>query len=190
MIPFFTLNPTYPGWEEELRCCAEVLELRGIRLYPQYHGYRLTDSESVELIEAVTQLGWTVQVPMRIVDRRQRHRWDLAEDLKPSDFEIVFNRFPSTSWMVLNSLGLDGKRLNADANFLIEISRMTSVLQRNIPALIQTAGAQRLAFGTGMPFKAPEPALLKLECLDTSKTAKRRIAWRNVAEILTLNVSD
>ena len=92
--------------------------------------------------------------------------------------------------MVLNSLGLDGKRLNADANFLIEISRMTSVLQRNIPALIQTAGAQRLAFGTGMPFKAPEPALLKFECLDTSKTAKRRIAWRNVAEILTLNVSD
>ena len=190
LIPFSTLNPTYPGWEEDLRRCAEVLELRGIRLYPQYHGYRLTDSASVELIEAVTQLGWTIQVPMRIVDRRQRHRWDLAEGLKPGDFEVVFNRFPSTSWIVLNGLGFDGKRLNSDANFLIEISRMTSVLQRNIPALIQTAGAQHLAFGSGMPFKVPEPALLKLECLDTSEAIKRRIAWRNVAEMLKLKASD
>ena len=54
LIPFFTLNPTYPAGEEDLRRCAEVLEPRGIRLYPQYHGYRLTDPESVELIGAVT----------------------------------------------------------------------------------------------------------------------------------------
>ena len=90
--------------------------------------------------------------------------------------------------MVLNSQRFDGRRLNADANFLIEISCVASVLQRNIPALIQTAGVQHLVFGTGMPFKVPEPALLKLECLETSEGAvKRCIAWRNVAEVPKLN---
>ena len=84
---------------------------------------------------------------MHIVDQRQR--WDLAEDLKPDEFEAVFNRFPSTLWMVLNGQGFDGRRLHAHANFLIEISRVISVLQRNIPVLIQTAGVQHLAFGTG-----------------------------------------
>ena len=84
---------------------------------------------------------------MHIVDQRQR--WDLAEDLKPDEFEAVFNRFPSTPWMVLNGQGFDGRRLHAHTNFLIEISRVISVLQRNIPVLTQTAGVQHLAFGTG-----------------------------------------
>jgi len=186
LIPFATLNPTYPGWEEDLRRCAEDLDLCGIRLYPQYHGYRLSDPEGLELIDAVTELGWAVQVPMRVVDRRQRHPWDLAEDLAPAAFEEVFALRPRTRWMVLNGLGLDGKRLPAPARFLVEISRLTSVLQRNIPDLLETAGPEHLAFGTGMPFKVPEPALLKLEILDAPKRVKERIAWRNAAEMLGL----
>ena len=89
---------------------------------------------------------------MHIVDQRQR--WDLAEDLKPDELEAVFNRFLPTPWMVLHGQqGFAERRLHTYANFLIEISRVISVLQRNIPVLIQTAGVQHLAFGTGMPFK-------------------------------------
>ena len=57
---------------------------------------------------------------MHIVDQRQR--WDLAEDLKPDEFEAVFNRLPSTLWMAIGQ-GFVGRRLHAHANFLIEISR-------------------------------------------------------------------
>jgi predicted TIM-barrel fold metal-dependent hydrolase len=185
LVPFATLNPTYAGWQEDLRRCAEDLELRGIRLYPQYHGYGLTDAVGLELIDAVTELGWVVQVPMRVVDRRQRHAWDLAQDLEPAEIEAVFSLRPQARWMVLNGLGLDGGRLGG-ARFLIEISRMTSVLQRNIPALIEAVGAQHLAFGTGMPFKVPEPALLKLQILDAPEETKERIAWRNAAQMLEL----
>ena len=186
LIPFATLNPTYAGWREDLRRCAEDLALRGMRLYPQYHGYQLTDALGVELIDRVTELGWAVQVPMRVVDRRQRHAWDLAQDLEPAEIEAAISLRPQVPWMVLNGLGLDGERLAADAQFLVEISRMTSVLQGNIPALIETAGVQHLAFGTGMPFKVPEPALLKLQILDLPGEAKERIAWRNAAEMLGL----
>lgn len=184
LIPFATLNPTYPGWKEDLRRCVEDLEMCGIRLYPQYHGYKLTDSVSLELVDAVTELGWAVQVPMRIVDRRQRHHYDLAYDLTSSEFESVFSLRPQISWMVLNGLGFKGKEFPADADFLIGISRMSSVLQRNIPTLIETVGAEHLAFGTGMPFKIPEPALLKLKILDASQEIKEKIAWRNAEKML------
>ncbi len=40
------------------------------------------------------------------------------------------------------------------------------------------------AFGTGMAFKVPEPALLKLEILDTSKAVREKIAWKNAAKML------
>jgi predicted TIM-barrel fold metal-dependent hydrolase len=184
LIPFASLNPLYPGWEEDLRRCAEDLGLCGLRLYPQYHGYELTDPASLELIDAATELGWPLQVPMRIVDRRQRHPWDLASDLTPNDFQAILRARPKARWMFLNALGLDGSRLPAESNFLVEISRMASVLQRNIQEMITAAGAGRLAFGTGMAFNVPDPALLKLEVLDTSKAVKEKIAWKNAAKML------
>ena len=184
LIPFATLNPTYAGWEEDLRRCAEDLELCGIRLYPHYHGYGLADASGLELVDAASELGWAVQVPMRVVDRRQRHRWDLAEDLTPGAFEKAFALRPKTRWMVLNGVGLNGNRLPAQARFLVEISRQTAVLQKTIQALLETAGPRHVAFGTGMPFNVPTPQFLKLDVLDAPRWVKERIAWRNAAEML------
>lgn len=189
LIPFATLNPTYPGWREDLRRCADDLDLSGLRLYPQYHGYRLDDADGLALIDAATELGWAIQVPMRIVDRRQRHRWDLAEDLAPDALYAALGQRPQARWMLLNSLGLEGARLG-QGRYLVAISRMTAVLQRNIQAMIESAGAEHLAFGTGMPFKVPEPALLKLEVLDVSSEVTERIAWRNAYEMLGLGNRD
>jgi predicted TIM-barrel fold metal-dependent hydrolase len=185
LIPFATLNPTYPGWREDLRRCAEELELSGLRLYPQYHGYRLDDPDGLALVDAATELGWAIQVPMRIVDRRQRHRWDLAEDLAPEALYAALAQRPQARWMLLNSLGLDGTRLGR-GRYLVEISRMTAVLQRNIQAMIERAGPEHLAFGTGMPFKVPEPAMLKLEVLDVPPEVVEGIAWRNAYVMLGL----
>ena len=83
--------------------------------------------------------------------------------------------------MILDSLGLDGTRLPANASYLVEISRMTAVLQRNIQSFMETAGAEHLAFGTGMPFKMPAPTLLKLEVLDQPEGVREAIAWRNAS---------
>jgi len=186
LIPYATLNPTYPGWEEDLQRCAGELGMSGIRLYPQYHGYHLTDAPALDLIDAATELGWPVQVPMRLVDRRQRHAWDLAEDLAPSDFEAIIALRPKAKWMILSSSGLDGARMPQDASFLIGISRLDAVLRRSIQGLLETAGPQHVAFGTGMPFKMATPALLKMKVLDASPEIVERIAWRNAAEMLGL----
>ena len=114
LIPFATLNPTYAEWGEDLRRCAEDLELCGIRLVPQYHGYDLDSDASLDLLDAVSDLGWCVQVPMRIVDRRQRHPWDMADDLKPAMFRRFLNLRPHIRWMILNGAGFTGRILPPD----------------------------------------------------------------------------
>ncbi|MFH1570777.1 MAG: amidohydrolase family protein [Gemmatimonadota bacterium] len=186
LLPFASLNPRYPGWREDLRRCAEDLGLCGLRLYPQYQQYALTDPEALELVDAAAALGWAVQVPMRIVDRRQRHHLDLAADLTPADLQAAVAARPKVKWMFLNALGVDGARLGPGATWLLDISRLTALLQRNIQALIAAAGAGHLAFGTGLAFKVPEPALVKLEVLDQPRLVKERIAWRNAAKLLGL----
>src|SRR3954453_2545080 len=40
LIGFLSLDPTQPGWEEELRFGHQELKLRGIKLMPMYAGFR------------------------------------------------------------------------------------------------------------------------------------------------------
>ena len=186
LLPFASLNPTFPGWREDLRRCAEDLDLAGIRLYPQYQDYSLTDPEALELIDAAAALNWAVQVPMRIVDRRQRHPWDLASDLGQVEVEAALSARPKVKWMFINALGLDASRLDAKGKWLFDISRMTAVLQRNMQGVIDAAGPGHLAFGSGMAFKDPQPSLLKLDILDRPRSVVERIAWKNAAALLGL----
>lgn len=184
LIPFATLNPVYAGWEEDLRRCAEDLELCGMRLYPEYHGYRLYSEEALDFLDAVADLGWSIQAPMRIVDRRQRHPWDLADDLKLATFRRLFHLRPHICWMILNGAGFNGRNLPPDVRCLVDISRLTAVLERSIQGLTQAWGNGRLAFGSGMPFNTPAPALLKLQILDAPHEVREAIAWRNAHAML------
>jgi uncharacterized protein len=47
LIGFLSVDPTQPGWENELRDGHEVLGLRGIKLLPMYAGFR-PDDERLE----------------------------------------------------------------------------------------------------------------------------------------------
>ncbi len=186
LVPFALVNPLDPSWKQDLRRCADDLGFLGIRLVPQYHEYQLTDPAALEVVDHVAERGWCIQVPQRIEDRRTRHPWDMARDIAPSEFEQALVARPKVNWMFLNTLGLDGSRMPKKSHFVVDISRMASVLQRNMQTFLDSAGSDRLAFGTGMAWNMPEPALLKLQLLDRPKKIKDGIAWRNAAKLLKL----
>jgi len=188
-IPFATLNPMYPGWEEDFDRCVEEFGMRGIRMFPHYHNYELTDDASLRLIHEATLRGMPVSIPIRVVDRRQRHWLDSARDLSLSEIEEIIKQCPDTNFILTNGIGWEDGQLAQNeffksCNFLIEISRLTSVLQESIPRLLDALGPTKLAFGTGIPFKYPHPAMLKMEILTASEAVKERIYWQNIAEIL------
>ena len=192
LVLFATLNPNYPGWQRNLRLCREDLGMQGLRLFPTYHDYSLADASALELIEAAAELRMPVALPVRMVDIRQRHWMDTERTLTLPDLEVVVRRCLKATFIILNGLGFEwcsflGEAHPTGRRIVVDLSRMTAVLQNSLGDTIARFGADAVVFGTGMPFNYPRPALLKLDLLEASDEDKERIRHGNMAQILGLD---
>lgn len=189
LIPFAVINPTYADWEHDLTVCAEQFGAKGLRLYPNYHNYRLGDTHCRALVTAATELGLILSMPIRQVDQRQRHWLIEIPDLDLNEIASLVEAHPQASFALLEGAGYTGSRLGkADGglpgNYVIEISRLSAVMAAELHVLMDNLGADRLVFGTGMPFKYPDPALVKLEVVDATEEDRDLIRSGNARRLL------
>lgn len=189
LIPFAVVNPFYAGWRDDLETCHEKLAMKGLRLYPKWHNYALSDGCCLELIHEATQRGMIVSIPIRVEDFLQRSWLVDVPDVPLGEIVDLVKACPEARFILLNGAGYTrsplGKKENGlPANYWIGISRLTAVLANEIGELVSRLGAERLVFGSGMPFKYPDPVLVKLEVLDASPEVKDMIRSANAARLL------
>jgi hypothetical protein len=189
LTAFAVINPFYAGWQDDLKICHEDFGMRGLRLYPKWHNYQLSDRRCLDLVNAATEQGMVISVPIRVEDKRQRSWLVDVPDVPLDELAALVKACPKARFVLLNGLGyakspLGRKDNGLPANYVIEISRLSALLDNEIGHLIASLGAGRLVFGTGMPFSYPDPALLKLEVLPASKEDKEKIGWQNIAQWL------
>ena len=191
LLPFAVLNPFYAGWPEDLKICHENFEMTGMRLYPKWHNYQLSDRCCLDLVNAATERQMVISIPVRVEDNRQRSWLANVPDVPLEELTSLVKVSPKARFVFLNGVGYAGSPLGRKdsglpANYLLEISRLSALLGNEIGQLIANLGAERLVLGTGMPFSYPDPALLKLEVLPASQKDKEKIGWRNLAQWLQL----
>lgn len=191
LIPLAVINPFYAGWKDDLAICHGELGMKGLRLYPKWHNYNLADRCCLDLIAAATKLGMPISIPIRAEDARQRSWLADVPDIPLPELEALVKACPKARFIFVNGAGFTSSPLGKKddqlpANYAIEISRLSALMANEIGQLIAALGAERVVFGTGMPFNYPDPALLKLEVLDARDDAKENIRWRNAARLLGL----
>lgn len=189
LIPAATLNPTFPGWQDDLRQCREWWGMRGLRLFPTYHRYSLAAPECLELVRAAAAAGMYLAIPLRLEDRRQRHWLDPTEEVGLPEIAALSRACPEAELLVLEALGVESSPFVRDpalagARVCFEFSRMATVLQGTIPTLIERLGPARLVFGSGMPLKTGGPAVLKLELLEVPAAVREQLAYGNMERLL------
>lgn len=189
-VLYATLNPAYAGWQRDLKECVD-LGFKALRLYPIYHGYSLEGPETLAIVDAATEAGLPVSFQCRTEDPRQKHWMDVMDNLEPERVLALAEQRPNTTFILLESIlgwpreSDNWKRMHA-LPFYVELSRMTSVLGKDIEIMVGALGPDRVLFGTGFPFKTPSPAFLKLQCLDVDESAKDAIAGGNAARLLRM----
>jgi predicted TIM-barrel fold metal-dependent hydrolase len=184
LLAFAVINPSYAGWRDDLRVCHEQFGMSGLRLYPRWHNFDLSAPACLDLVDAATERKLVVSIPLRVEDHRQRSWLVDVPDLPLEEVAALVKARPRARFILINGIGYIHSPLGrADnglpANYVIEISRLSALLDNEIGRLMANLGTERLVFGTGMPFSYPDPALLKLDVLEVSESDKEKLRWRN-----------
>jgi predicted TIM-barrel fold metal-dependent hydrolase len=213
LVPFGSINPMLPDWQEDLRRCAEEYHMPGIRLHPSYHGYRLEDPAFAQLLDLAAQRRLIVQLAIRMDDVRVQHPlmqipdvavgWDKRSAVRPetgpvgSDkrsavppttgnlAELVKSR-PGLRLIVLNGLAtLRGRELEQ----LAAVDRIWFDIGMQegvggVAALLRTVPLRQVLFGSHLPLFPLESAVLKMREAGLDERTRRAIEHGNAQGLL------
>lgn len=189
-IPVATVNPKYVGWERDLAEAIETWKMQIVTLVPEHHGYSLGDEFGRAALARIADYGVPLMLTQRFEDRRQRHHWDRAEDLKPEVVLEAAGAHPKLKFLLVNWINLDGPKLaqsGLKGRCLLDFARLQVAQQQEVPKLIEALGVEAIAFGSHMPFDYVGPSLVKLANVESLRPADyEAIAWRNAASFLGL----
>ncbi|MBX3440336.1 MAG: hypothetical protein KF861_22795, partial [Planctomycetaceae bacterium] len=192
LVPVATVNPKYVGWERDLEDCLAHVDVKGIALWPEHHGYHLADDHGRAALARIMDSDLPVVLTQRLEDRRQRHHWDIANDLTTASLIEAATAYPKLRFFLCNWSGLQGSDLRAaglSGRCLIDFARLQLLMTRDVPKLLEYLPVESIAFGSHLPFDYLGPSLVKLANVEAMLPDDyERFAWRNAAEFFRLEI--
>jgi len=192
-IPFGSVNPSWPGWEDDIIRCHQEFKMPGIRLHPGYHGYGLNDPRFKRLLELATERDLVVQLAVIMEDERTQHPLLQAPAVDTAPLLNVVRAVPNLRLVVLNS----GRRFPGDSMMRLadtgrvyfEISWLEGGeaigdLLAEMPAV-----TNHILFGSHAPLFLVESPVLKLKESDLTNTQLRAISSANASRLIPIDWS-
>ena len=186
--PFGTVNPLLTDWREDLRRCHEVYRMCGVRLHPNYHGYKLENPLFAELLSLAARRGLLVQLAVRMEDPRMQHPLLRVPDVDTKPLADLVSNCPQLHLVLLNALqvvrGAALTSLVTTERVYFEIATLEGVA--GIARALDQIPINRLLFGSHFPLFLIESAILKLRESELTAAQTKAITQRNAQRLTTL----
>ncbi len=185
LVPFGSVNPKLPDWQEDLRRAGEDYHMPGIRLHPNYHGYTLDDPVFAELLTLAETRGLIVELAVRMEDPRTHHPLMKVPDVDVRPLAELVTERPKLRLVVLNGpptlRGTTLTQLVQAGNVYFEMAMLEGVA--GVASLLRSIPLERILFGSHFPFFYLESALLKLRESELTSAQAEAITRRNAERL-------
>jgi predicted TIM-barrel fold metal-dependent hydrolase len=163
--PFGSIDPLATNWERELERCADTHKMRGIRLHPNYHRYRLDHPAFAQLLQMAAEQSLIVQLVVLMEDARMMHPLMRVPPVELGPLAKAAGQAPGLKLVLLNALTTANRtdkllQLIDAGDVYVEIAMLEGV--GGIESLLKTVPAERILFGSHAPSLYFESAALKL----------------------------
>lgn len=192
-IPFAVMNPIYASWRDQFKVSTGQMGMKGVRLYPKYHGYELTNPACVELVKLARDRGLPVALSLRMVDARPSSWMDLErkEEWALKDLVPIVRAVPDAQYLIVNvanslQLSAEDTRLFVNADILMDTSGRNIV---DLAGMRKIYGKHKFAFGTHAPMLDDLTGLLRIESLretEADETDKELLRSGNLKRFLRI----
>ncbi|SIO22338.1 hypothetical protein SAMN05444166_3081 [Singulisphaera sp. GP187] len=186
LVPFGSVNPAQPDWEEDLRRCVEEHGMPGIRLHPNYHGYALDHPAFAQLLALATKRNLVVALCLQMEDERMMHHAFRVAPVNPAPLVAVIETIPGIRLLLLNSLsvirGPALQKVVRAGDVSVDLSSREGA--GGVASLLEEVPVDRVLFGSHAPYLYFESALLKLKESDLTPAQLRAIQEQNARQLI------
>lgn len=186
LLPFGSINPKLPDWQEDLRRCHEDHKMPGIRLHPNYHAYDLRDAAFAELLRLAAARRLVVQIAVSMEDERTQHPLMRVPPVDLTPLPDLLKNEPGLRLVILNT---DPKhdsalleKLTATGRAHFDISMVEGV--GGVARLAQKTSVRHVLFGSHYPLFYFESALLKVREAGFPDAEARAVLEENARKLL------
>ena len=188
MKPVAVVNPTFPGWQEDLEAMVRGMGCAAVRLISNYHGYTLYDEVALQVAKRVLDRGLPLVVTMRMQDERSHHWCMPVRPVAVEEVQFLMRQLPEATYVLSNIWYSEVRSLRRE----LEMVRQGAwEMSYKPPAFfveqaVEEFGPERVLYGSGAPLQYPESLLLPVQEADVSQQAKELILGGNAARLFGL----
>jgi len=188
-IPFAVINPIYGGWKDDFKVCSSTMGMKGIRLYPKYHDYDISNPACIELVKMSRDKGLPVVFDLRMVDRRTSSWMDIDKEWSLKDVAPIVRAVPDAKYLIVNvanstALSAEDTALFKKTALLMDSSGRNMV---DWTDLFKRFGTDHFCFGTQSPILDYFTGLLRIESLrenEADESTKELLRSGNIKRML------
>lgn len=185
LLPVPVINLALANWREQLELCRAAAPIRAVKIFPNFHNYRLGARRLDDFMAALAAARLKLLLNVRLEDERHKYFALRMKGVPVADLSAFLARFPKHHVLLTGAYKPEVEKLAAShANFSADLAFCETY--KTLEAMLPKVPARQLMLGTCTPLLSTRGEVDKLRCALIPARAKALIGVENARRFFDL----